>query len=247
MHYFLADDTIEIRECHYPNDGTDSFSVCLKRNKLPDRFDVNQPGQSHIDDNYLTCDEIRPDCPEINAYGCIYSITGVDVFTKDFYARNYGYEWPLGRVEHAQPPEPAPRQVPPYNGFGDEQDTLGQQYKLEPQKPKKDFFKAMDNSDKILRFTARFNTRVPEDVDRRFIISFYLADDTIGVYEPAQKNSGIIEGKFLHRRKYKNVDNANAIITPSDLAIAGNVKINGHSFHILSADDYTVKYLDQYT
>jgi hypothetical protein len=58
----------------------------------------------------------------------------------------------------------------------------------------------------VLRFTARFNTRIPEDVDRRFIISFFLSDDTIQIFEPAQKNSGIMEGKFLERRKYKNVD-----------------------------------------
>lgn len=55
----------------------------------------------------------------------------------------------------------------------------------------------MDNDGKVLRFTARFNTQVPEDVDRRFIISYYLADDTISIFEPAQKNSGIVEGKFL--------------------------------------------------
>lgn len=77
------------------------------------------------------------------------------------------------------------RQEPPYNGFGDERDTLGQMYKLVPQRPKADFFKAVDNDKKILRFTAKFNTRVPEDIDRRFIVSFYLADDSIGVYESA--------------------------------------------------------------
>ena len=137
-------------------------------------------------------------------------------------------------------------QKPPYNGWGDEQDTLGQMYRLIPQKPKCDFFKAMDNDKKILRFTAKFNTRVPEDVDRRFIISFFLADDTISIYEPAQKNSGIIEGKFLHRRKYKNVDNNDEFLTPTDLAIGGNCKINGHSFHVLSADDYTTNYLNQH-
>ena len=87
---------------------------------------------------------------------------------------------------------------------------------------------------------------MPEDVDRRFIISFYLADDAISIYEPAQKNSGIIEGKFLHRNKYKNVDNNNEPITPSDMAIGGDVKINGHSFHILSCDDYTTKYLSEH-
>jgi hypothetical protein len=30
-HYFLADDTVEIREIHFSNDGRDSFSVYLKR------------------------------------------------------------------------------------------------------------------------------------------------------------------------------------------------------------------------
>jgi len=104
----------------------------------------------------------------------------------------------------------------------------------------------MDNAGKVLRFTAKFNTRVPEDIDRRFIISYYLADGGLGIYEPAQKNSGIIEGKFLHKKKYANVDKNNAFITPSDLAIGGNVRINGHAFNILSADEYTRKYMDEY-
>lgn len=58
-------------------------------------------------------------------------------------------------------------------------------YDLVPKKPKIDFFKYVDNDKKILRYTARFNTKVPEDIDRRFIISFYLADDTISIFEPA--------------------------------------------------------------
>ena len=80
--------------------------------------------------------------------------------------------------------------------MGGEKDSLGYLKKLVPQRPKVDEFKALDNDKKILRFTARFNTRTPEDVDRRFIISFYLGDDTIGIYEPNQKNSGIVPGKF---------------------------------------------------
>ncbi len=54
-----------------------------------------------------------------------------------------------------------------------------------PKKPKIDFFKYVDNDKKVLRYTARFNTKVPEDVDRRFIISYYMADDTISIFEPA--------------------------------------------------------------
>jgi len=112
-----------------------------------------------------------------------------------------------------------------------------------PDKPKRDFFKYVDNDKKILRFTAKFNTRVPEDIDRRFVIAFYLSDDTISIFEPAQKNSGVMEGKFLERKQYKNIDKNGAFVTPSDLAIGGDVKINGYSFHVLSSDDYTKKYL----
>jgi len=61
VHYYLADDTIEIREVHHPNDGRDSFALLLRRQKLPFKHDVNQPGLSFIGDNYLTCDEINPD------------------------------------------------------------------------------------------------------------------------------------------------------------------------------------------
>ena len=115
-----------------------------------------------------------------------------------------------------------------------------------PDKPKRDFFKYVDNDKKVLRFTSSFNTRVPEDVDRRFVIAFYLSDDTISIFEPAQKNSGIMEGKFLERNKYKNVDKNGAFITPTDMAIGGDVKINGYSFHIQSCDDYTKSYLDSH-
>jgi hypothetical protein len=31
IHYYLADDTCEIREVHHANDGRDSFSLLLRR------------------------------------------------------------------------------------------------------------------------------------------------------------------------------------------------------------------------
>ena len=245
-HYFLADDTIEIREVHFANDGRDSFSIYLRRQKLPETFDVNQPGQQFIGDRYLTCNEIHADQPLI-AYGRVFHIRGVDRFTADYYNENHNRQFPLCDVEQPQPMEKVEIQIPPHNGFGDEVDSLGYVYDLIPKKPKIDFFKYVDNDKKILRYTARFNTRVPEDVDRRFIISYYLGDDTISIFEPAQKNSGIIEGPFLRREKYKNVDNNNQFITPTDLPVGGDIKVNTYNFHILGCDDYTTKYLATHT
>ena len=80
--------------------------------------------------------------------------------------------------------------IPPYNGFGNEQDSLSNCVRLVPKQPKKDYFKYIDNDKITLRFLARLNTKIPEDLDRRFLISFFLADDSIQVYEMPDRNSG---------------------------------------------------------
>lgn len=53
VHYFLADDTIEVREVSIPNSGKDPFPVTFKRQKLPSKFALNQPGQTYAE-NFLT-------------------------------------------------------------------------------------------------------------------------------------------------------------------------------------------------
>ncbi len=115
--------------------------------------------------------------------------------------------------------------------------------RLEPKQPKKDYFKYIDNDKIILRFLARLNTKVPEDVERRFLISFFLADDSIQVYEMNNRNSGIWEGKFLERAKYKNLENDGKSFTISDFEINKSMRINTFSFHILDADDFTKKWM----
>lgn len=194
----------------------------------------------------MTCDEVEYG-KSLVAYGRVFEIRGVDKFTQDYYLAKYQRHFPLSNIEKPMPRPAVVVQVPPHNGFGDEVDSLGYVYDLVPKKPKIDFFKYVDNDKKILRYTARFNTKVPEDVDRRFIISFYLADDTISIFEPAQKNSGIIEGPFLERRKYKNVDKQMLFISPTDMPVGGDIKINGYNFHILDCDEYTTKYLATHT
>ena len=61
----------------------------------------------------------------------------------------------------------------------------------------------------VLRFVARMDTARPIDMERRFIVSYFLSDDTILVFEPPQRNSGIIGGKFIERRKIKKSDDVN--------------------------------------
>lgn len=56
-----------------------------------------------------------------------------------------------------------------------------------------------------------------------------------------------MEGKFLERRQYKNADRPGEIVTPTDLGIGGDVKINGYSFRVLSCDEFTQNYLNTHT
>lgn len=42
----------------------------------------------------------------------------------------------------------------------------------------------------VLRFVAQMETTRPIDQDRRFIIFYHLADDTISIFEPPLRNSG---------------------------------------------------------
>ena len=87
--------------------------------------------------------------------------------------------------------------VPPYNGFGSEQDSLCNCAGLIMKPPQRDFKKFMEKDRKglishVLRFVAVMDTDYTVDKSRRFIVSFYLSDDTIAVFEPPQRNSGVL-------------------------------------------------------
>lgn len=82
------------------------------------------------------------------------------------------------------------RTLPPYNGWGNEEDSIGNCLRLIPKQPKKDFYKFADKDTVILRFLAKLNSKIPEDLDRKFLISYFLSDDTVKIYEMPKKNSG---------------------------------------------------------
>ena len=94
--------------------------------------------------------------------------------------------------------EPSPgmkREWPPYTGFGSEEDSLCSCMGLLPKPPRRDFIKFMEKDrhgldSNVLRFVCRLDTTKPIDIDRRFIMSYFLSDDTISVFEPPVRNSG---------------------------------------------------------
>ena len=58
INYYLADDTVEIKELFFHNSGRIKFPLFLKRNKLPKRFSVVQPGEE-AETDYVTPADIE--------------------------------------------------------------------------------------------------------------------------------------------------------------------------------------------
>lgn len=241
LHFYLADDTIEILECHYPNDGRIEFPILLRRMKLPKNFGIGQPGQVPLSE-YLQEYEIEPNMT-LTIYGREFVIESADEFTAEYFRKYYSKVFPLGPLAEPAAKEISPVVIPPHDGLGSEEDSLGYIYRLIPKPPNKDYFKFIDNSHKILRWVGKFNSPQPEDVERRFIIMMYLNDDTLQINEMPQRNSGIQEGKFLVRGKYKNTARNTEPFHPVDFLVGSDVVINSFRFHIDSCDDYTKKWM----
>lgn len=88
VHFFLADDTIEIREVSVPNSGKDPFPVTVKRHKLPKKFALNQPGQTYAEEFTTACElEVGQ---TLVVYGRKYYLIGCDGFTRYYYAVKFG-------------------------------------------------------------------------------------------------------------------------------------------------------------
>uniref|UniRef100_A0A8C2L9R5 EF-hand domain-containing family member C2 n=1 Tax=Cyprinus carpio TaxID=7962 RepID=A0A8C2L9R5_CYPCA len=272
LHYFLADDTMEIYEVVLPNSGRDAHAPIPKHQpgEITDRTVLNVfgpvgQGGRYILDSLKTGaveEEFYKDCDltiggVINVWGRRMLICDCDNFTKEYYRSKYGIEdfTPVS-YQTSFPPKPA-RQVPPYTGFGSEEDSLCSCQGLLPKPPQKDFKKLMEKDrqglvSNVLRFVAKMLTDSPVDKERVFIIYFYLSDDTIAVFEPPQRNSGVIGGKFLKRGQVKKPgqelfkSEMSEYFKAQDLYVGARLDLNNQPFQLLDADEFTFSYMEQH-
>ncbi|RMC06229.1 hypothetical protein DUI87_15660 [Hirundo rustica rustica] len=160
-------------------------------------------------------------------------------------------------IQYKTPPPPKPQKiVPPYNGFGSEEDSLSSCKGVVIEPAHKDYRQflmkdryGMDSN--ILRYGAKLITDSAIDKDRKFIISFFLCDDTISVFEHTERNSGIAGGKFLERGRIKKPGQELFKSEPSeyykaqDLFVGARVCFHGHNFLLVDADEYTFNYMEK--
>ena len=79
------------------------------------------------------------------------------------------------------------------------------------------------------------------DAERRFAIVYYLADDTMAIFEEKRANSGMGGGKFLSRGRCKAPDGG--FYTVEDLRPGASLKVAGREFLIDGAAQQTLEYL----
>jgi len=121
---------------------------------------------------------------------------------------------------------------------------LGSVFSLQPKPPKKDMTKIFTNDQYVLRFEARLISQNKDENARKFIISFFCGDDTIQVYQNADKNSGVWGGKFLERMKHE-LKTAGRYFIDTDFQIGAIVQFGAYNFQLLKADDFTLNYMKE--
>ncbi|KAM9233624.1 EF-hand domain-containing protein 1 [Dugong dugon] len=254
IHYYLVDDTVEIREVHERNDGRDPFPLLMNRQHMPKVLVENaknfpqcvlEISDQEVLEWYTAKDFIvgKP----LTILGRTFFIYDCDPFTRQYYREKFGItDLPRIDVSKKEPP-PIKQELPPYNGYGQVEDSAQNCFALIPKAPKKDVVKMLVNDTKVLRYLAALESPIQEDKDRRFVFSYFLATDMISIFEPPVRNSGIIGGKYLGRTRVVKpnslVDNP-VYYGPGDFFIGAVIDVFGHRFVILEVDEYVLKYME---
>eukprot|EP00744_Colponema_vietnamica_P002115 GILI01003401.1.p1 GENE.GILI01003401.1~~GILI01003401.1.p1 ORF type:complete len:667 (+),score=186.21 GILI01003401.1:140-2140(+) len=242
LRYFLVDDTVEMQEVYPSNCGRDPFPLLLRRQKVPlEPAFEHTPAHSIRNLAFLQPSHLRVG-EYVNLYTRSVFVHDCDQFTRRWYRDNLQMD--QGAIIETPKAAPVSRlPIPPHTGFGSEEDSISSCFTLQPKPPRKDIKKILDFAGQLLRFEARVQSGRPEDNSRQFIVVFYLADDTISVWEKTLRNSGIWSGKFLERQKWVNPDTRKPYHY-ADIFIGSVLNISSHQFRVVGADEYTLRFME---
>lgn len=158
---------------------------------------------------------------ELNVFGHHVILYDCDQFTREYYRNAFGIEEmaaierPLtsGELLLLRQQKSTERTLPPYNGFGSYEDTELSCQSIAPKAPVSDTTKLLKFDKIMLRFSARMISNFSANEMRSFVITYFMSDDTISVYETDERNSGfkVISTNsfrcFCSFLQPKNVDN----------------------------------------
>ncbi|KAL6767667.1 RIB72 [Auxenochlorella protothecoides x Auxenochlorella symbiontica] len=243
LRYYLEDDTVEIVE-----EGEAGNHVFLRRTPAGSKGE----GVACLGGALLPLSLTTQDLGigrKVVVHGRPILLRDADAYTKTWLKEHAGAsEADLQPVRLPSPPpaKPLPPPPPPHNRIGDPEDSLQSCLRLVPTPPKRDQYKLMNSGGIILRFQACFAPPVSEiDEPRRFVISFFAADDTLSVFEPPAAAAGGAGSKFLERtRAYWVPGQTATLISEKDIWVGAVIPLAGRRFELLAADNFTLQHME---
>ncbi|KAJ0411721.1 hypothetical protein ATCC90586_002105 [Pythium insidiosum] len=215
LHMYLSDDTLEVVEPKPERDGRGHFAVLLSRRKMPKAGGASTAAARWLEPRDLRCGDV------VELAARRFLLEDCDAFTRDYYLETHGVtqerfdgpapptertrgkrqprKWQLFRPHDLAPVTSGVLGGGSNNNNGDRTADHGGGHT--PQA-----FLARESLDgKQLRFRARFQGLPPGDANasREFVLTFFLEDDTLAVFEPRVKNSGVTGGRFLDRGRFR--------------------------------------------
>lgn len=142
--------------------------------------------------------------------------------------------------------------------IGSNEDSLGTVFGMP--KATKDMKKLQRNHGRMIRCKTVLLSENEIDSSREFLLTFYLEDDTIAMYEEVGRNSGIWGGNYLKRGRYLNTlpygydglnnhnniyqDNTPRYIISQDMYLGNILAFNGKEFQIIEMDSMSLQYCE---
>lgn len=245
MHFYLADNTVEINEAHVRNSGRAVFPVFYRRSPLyKENICSVYPGMLEPEKKSYEPQDLFVGST-VNVWGRTVVLYDCDEFTQNFYMEFLGYDQSQGKVDVSEVPlRHAKLLPPPHAGVGSEEDSLINCLMVRPKPPKQDLVRLITYSGIILRFEAKMVNGEPEDENRRFIIGFFPADDHTACWELEVRNSGHMGGKFAEKGRRKNPD-TRAYFKLQEFAVGKIITLAAQAFYIIRADEHTLKFMEQ--
>ncbi len=228
--YFLADDTLEVRELCSLNSGRDQASVWFRRGKVGhDGQAISRSFHEPIASSFFDIKRVRIGST-VNLLCSPFHVVDADKFTREWFRGRFGIDLG-GKVDF-----PVISKSPESKTGEKEESSRTRDYSS--------ILPSCDIDRLVLRCHCRFDDPPAEDADRRFIISFSLLDSQVSIFEPHVKNSGIIGGRFLEKGSYTNTLSGKPIL-PEDLHEGNRIGILGRIFEIQECDRFTETFLSR--
>ncbi|KAK7248770.1 alpha-tubulin binding protein [Aureococcus anophagefferens] len=268
--FYLSDSCAEL--CTSPQPGFDRFPHLLRRQPLPLNWDAIQRGAPP---RHAAAEDLKIGAT-INVYNRILKLVDCTQFTRNWYREALGVVQPpsqhtpkpppsRGGAAKKSPKKPVDDGAPSFtaSAFCDEEHGYATSTMHGYSGKQCDWDRELKVQDKTIRCRlvpvrpdgttkprSHASANAIEEPRRTFILTYFLPDNTLSIFEEHVNNSGVIGGAFLKRGKYKVPDEAGSgamrYFSPTDFylgALQGSkrvIEVDGASLKTMAemADEF---------